>query len=760
VEVPEAALLRAHAALTLTLAGGAWFVPPGVKPLRAVLLAIGLAFAPAGRTWAASAGTCASLGDRLLGRLDTDSVTVDAVAGERIQIAVEATPDASNRGGGRARLSVVPGAGVRGRSAAAGGLPLALDVRAVRAGTLTIRVRALGRGRSTGAYCVSIVSSGGAADSLSPAPDVEVPWVPLAADRGSVFPPFERVAAGEWGGLIQPVVPLVGARVYGVIVTARVRDTAGRPLEPDAAFLALRGGGHRSRSGPVARYDADPEASGNPYPEARLVRPDGTIRVPDHVALRGLDGADPALASARAELRATADALGQLGGFSTTAPIEIALSRPADITTVTPASVLVFARTDGRLDLDSLLREAGRHGVRRHDIALAISFPTQDVEAGHRAVRARLLALAASSPFGAILNDPDPADDLPLGVFDRTSQTFASFLAATPQVAKVVAGLLPAREFRDARGLFDPARLAGDAAPPVVPLDFLLTIPTTGTPPYPVVIFQHGFAGSNAQVLSRVSAVLAEHGLATIGISAASHGRRGSPLDLLTGTPFQLRDIFRQTNADQMALVRMLEAGVDVDRDGVPDLDASRIGYLGISLGGITGGPFVATEAGIGAAVLNVMSGRTALNGLNAGTRPIFASYLATRVGLPETGARFEAYLARFVALGQHAADAADALNFARRWTQQPFPGYAPRRILMQEGVGDALVFNALTEELAAVAGLARNQPRMDAGGVSGLWIFQPPGGHGIFDQRAEVRTQAASFLASGGVLIDDPGVP
>ena len=425
--------------------------------LRTVLFVIGLVLAPAGRAWAASA--CATLGDRLGGRPDTDSVTVDAQAGEQLAITVEAAPDAGNRGGG-ARLSVA-GTGVRGRSRAAGPLPLSLDVRVARAGTLTIRLRAGGRGFA-GPYCISIASSGDAADSVAPTSDVEVRWVPLAADRGSVFPPFARVAAGEWGGLIQPVVPLVGARVYGVIVTTGARDAAGRPLEPDAAFVARRGGTHRSRGGPVARYDADPEAAGNPYPEARLVGPNGTIRVPDHIALEGIDFADPALAAARAELRATADALAQAGGFSTTGPIEIALSRRVDITTVTPATVLVFPRTDGRLDLDGLLREARRHGVSRRDVALAISFPTQDVEAGHRALRARLLALAGSSPFGAILDDPDPADDLPLGVFDRTSPVFASFLAATPQVAKVVAGLLPTREFRDASGLFDPARLAGD----------------------------------------------------------------------------------------------------------------------------------------------------------------------------------------------------------------------------------------------------------------------------------------------------------
>jgi hypothetical protein len=151
------------------------------------------------------------------------------------------------------------------------------------------------------------------------------------------------------------------------------------------------------------------------------------------------------------------------------------------------------------------------------------------------------------------------------------------------------------------------------------------------------------------------------------------------------------------------------------------------------------------------------MGGRTALNALNEGTKPIFASYLAGRVGLAVDSPEFDAYLAREVDLGQHGANEADSLNFARRWVRQPFPGYAPRRVLVQEGIGDELVFNALSEELAMVAGLASNVPASDPAGVSGHWIFEPPGGHGIFDARADVRAQAATFLESGGTVLAAP---
>ena len=46
--------------------------------------------------------------------------------------------------------------------------------------------------------------------------------------------------------------------------------------------------------------------------------------------------------------------------------------------------------------------------------------------------------------------------------------------------------------------------------------------------------------------------------------------------------------------------------------------------------------------------------------------------------------------------------------------------------------------------------------PREDAAGVSGHWIFQPPGGHGIFT-RPDVQDQAGVFLVSDGTRLIDP---
>ncbi len=95
-------------------------------------------------------------------------------------------------------------------------------------------------------------------------------------------------------------------------------------------------------------------------------------------------------------------------------------------------------------------------------------------------------------------------------------------------------------------------------------------------------------------------------------------------------------------------------------------------------------------------------------------------------------------------------------MNFARGWFLEPLTSGVGHRVLLQEGIGDELVVNERTEALAGAGGLVANTPAGDAGGVSGLWRFDPPGGHGIL-ARADVQAQAFRFLQSGGTEIIDP---
>jgi hypothetical protein len=97
--------------------------------------------------------------------------------------------------------------------------------------------------------------------------------------------------------------------------------------------------------------------------------------------------------------------------------------------------------------------------------------------------------------------------------------------------------------------------------------------------------------------------------------------------------------------------------------------------------------------------------------------------------------------------------DPGDGINYVAALRFGPD---GPRPLLVQEGIGDVIVANPLTEALGRGAGLAIDRADAASTGVAGLWRFPPPGGHGIFAQPA-VRAQATAFLVSGGTILPAP---
>jgi hypothetical protein len=96
-------------------------------------------------------------------------------------------------------------------------------------------------------------------------------------------------------------------------------------------------------------------------------------------------------------------------------------------------------------------------------------------------------------------------------------------------------------------------------------------------------------------------------GYGTIGISEGSFA--ASPQAII-----EQRDGIIQTAADLMQLVRVIKAGVDVDPvgspgHGSPDLDTSRIYYVGVSMGGGIGASFLAVEPDVSVGALVVLGG-------------------------------------------------------------------------------------------------------------------------------------------------------
>src|SRR5262249_50432170 len=190
---------------------------------------------------------------------------------------------------------------------------------------------------------------------------------------------------------------------------------------------------------------------------------------------------------------------------------------------------------------------------------------------------------------------------------------------------------------------------------------------------WPVAIFGHGNGGSKqgggpggGDSLA-LAASLAEQGIATIAINVVGHGF--GPLSTLTLTPaagapvtfpeggrgidqngdgviannegisaapprsiIRDRDGRQQTVADLVQLVRVIEAGMDVDGDGSGDPNPPRIYYPGASLGGVDGTLPPTRRPDGRAGVLNVAGG-SAIESQRVSTvfRPSVGASLASR---------------------------------------------------------------------------------------------------------------------------------
>jgi pimeloyl-ACP methyl ester carboxylesterase len=167
---------------------------------------------------------------------------------------------------------------------------------------------------------------------------------------------------------------------------------------------------------------------------------------------------------------------------------------------------------------------------------------------------------------------------------------------------------------------------------------------------WPVVIFQHGITGDRSQMLAIADAFAnvpgpAGGGFVVVAIDQPLHGlpatsplyqasnERHFNLDLIdnatgaagpdgnidpSGTHFinltsllTSRDNLREAIADLITLARSVP-NLDLTGDGVPDIDPTRIHFVGHSLGGIVGTGFVAFNPGLVSATLAMPGGQIA----------------------------------------------------------------------------------------------------------------------------------------------------
>ena len=126
-------------------------------------------------------------------------------------------------------------------------------------------------------------------------------------------------------------------------------------------------------------------------------------------------------------------------------------------------------------------------------------------------------------------------------------------------------------------------------------------VPTTGKPPYPCVIIMHGYGGDK-NGLQMLAPVFALRGISTLAIDAEYHGDRKQPgSDILSTYIYRNRDAFIQTVIDLRRAIDFLQSR--------PEIDGKRIGYIGLSMGGILGGILAGVDERLQAPILIVAGG-------------------------------------------------------------------------------------------------------------------------------------------------------
>jgi Bacterial Ig-like domain len=355
---------------------------------------------------------------------------------------------------------------------------------------------------------------------------------------------------------------------------------------------------------------------------------------------------------------------------------------------------------------------------------------------------------------------------------------------------------------------------------------------------WPVVIFGLGGGDYKDEEVYLYAAAFAAHGMATACINV--NGQGYGPLSYLTVTlkdgasvrfpsggrstdvdgdgvikdnegiqtvssayrSLGARDTIRQTVIDYLQLAREIQVGVDVDGDGRPDLDPSRITYYGMSFGGGALGPtFMAVESDMRYGALGSAGGlnsRWDILRLRPSARSQVGAVLQSRVpsllnspGLTEWGGipvnppyfneniplRNQPFVTdhvdgamdiqKYMDNVAWLAASGDGASYVPHIRKEPLPGNSPKSVLFMMQKGDQSAPNPRSTQLARAGGLAdvttfyRNDlayaedPTINKNPHSMQLRWTMPGLSGEI-ARGSIE-QTAIFLASGGQTIVHP---
>lgn len=286
-----------------------------------------------------------------------------------------------------------------------------------------------------------------------------------------------------------------------------------------------------------------------------------------------------------------------------------------------------------------------------------------------------------------------------------------------------------AHDYRDAAdGVF--RREPGEPARPVSTYTVPITmwLPREATGPAPVLMFGHGLTGDRGQA-RRLAQFAAPLGYATVAIDALAHGDHpstggGGRSEIDTLLAFfgvgdlgeraleaaRLREHFRQSTWDKLQLTRLLLTHPDVDGDGEPDLDVSRLAYLGVSLGGLMGPELLALSSDYGAGLLVVPGGRVSAI-ISDGA--MFASL----IGLLRPRGSTPGDVRRFFPMLQTVLERGDAASYGPYLLRDRLPGAEARvpSILVGVVLDDEIVPNVSNYAIARAIGVPIVEPVLRA---------------------------------------------
>ncbi len=406
--------------------------------------------------------------------------------------------------------------------------------------------------------------------------------------------------------------------------------------------------------------------------------------------------------------------------------------------------------------------ESDTVGLQREDLLLAFDFTTQTITHDGRTVRDWIMG----GQLPASLPDFDNDDDGRPEYYDRESYAEAYRNAGVDMeaAASILHGTFNATDFRLPkivewdellRRSIDHDENNDPVAQDENDVPFMLLIPKTGEQPFPVVIVQHGI---NSRKESEVG--IANHfvreGWAVVLMDFPYHGERSeggmAALDFVDIVyPLKARASFLQASLDQLQFIRMLRT-YDLDiwpegGDGTVDLSNEKIGYLGISLGGIVGGITAGLSPELGAAILNVGGG-----GLLDFVEGFLEDYGIIYL-FPQH------YMTQFATVAQTILEGGDSVNFARYLVDPP-DDYTTKSLLMQESIDDETVPNMVTDNYARAADLPHIRPverevpcltPVDAPRERFGYSQFHPAGHGELGSSSErgrrMRAQAIHFF-------------